>query len=260
MRPRGDLRMLRRFRDHIAKQNWFAVGVDLAIVVVGVFLGTQANNWNQDRIERTEAREYRAQIIDNLRANEADVAVRAGYYHQVQAHAIAALNALNQPGARLGEPFLVDAYQASQVWLRPFERTAYDELQTSGVARMIGDARTRGLLSAYYVGARGFEARTAEITGYREVLRRTMSVDAQEGIRASCDDVVRDLAAGGQAIALPDSCYPRLAPTVVANAVARLRDVPGIRDDLTRLIVDLDQKFVLYDRTLRNAVRLRKEL
>ena len=51
--------------------------MDLAIVVVGVFLGTQANNWNQDRIDRSEAREYRAQIIDNLRANEADIAMRA---------------------------------------------------------------------------------------------------------------------------------------------------------------------------------------
>ena len=99
--------MLRRFREHAAKQDWFAVGVDVAIVVVGVFLGTQANNWNQDRIERSEAHEYRAQIIDNLRANEADVAARAHYYRQVRAHAIAALNAVKQPNASRGEPFLI---------------------------------------------------------------------------------------------------------------------------------------------------------
>ena len=115
--------MLRRFREHAAKQDWFAVGVDVAIVVVGVFLGTQANNWNQDRVERSEAHEYRAQIIDTLRANEADIAARAHYYRQVRAHAIAALNALKQPDSSLGEPFLIDTYQASQVWQRPFERT-----------------------------------------------------------------------------------------------------------------------------------------
>jgi ribosome modulation factor len=252
--------MLRRFREHVARQNWFAVGVDLAIVVVGVFLGTQANNWNQDRIERAEAREYRAQIIDNLRANEADIAMRAYYYRQVQAHAIAALNALKQPNAALGEPFLIDAYQASQAWLRPFERTAYDELQTSGVARKIGDARARAELSGYYVGARGFEARTAEVTPYRELLRRSMDLEVQEKIRSNCDDILRSLPGGGNAAVLPDTCHPQLDLPAIAGAVATLRALPEIREDLTRLIVDIDQKMILYERTSRNAVRLRKEL
>jgi len=252
--------MLRRFREHAAKQDWFAVSLDVAIVVVGVFLGLQANNWNQERIERSEAREYRAQIIDNLRANEADVAMRAQYYRQIQGHAIAALNALKDPNASLGEPFLVDAYQASQVWLRPFERTAYDELQGSGVARKIADARTRAQLSGYYVGARGFDARIGEVTSYRETLRRAMDLDVQERMRSRCDDIVRNLPGGVQAAVLPDTCHLGLDPAVVANAVAKLRAVPGIREDLTRLIVDIDQKMLLYDRTARGATRLRKEL
>jgi hypothetical protein len=33
-----------RLRKHVATFNWFAVFVDLLIVGVGVFLGTQANN------------------------------------------------------------------------------------------------------------------------------------------------------------------------------------------------------------------------
>ena len=32
--------VVRRIRDHVATHNWFAVAIDLAIVVVGVFLGT----------------------------------------------------------------------------------------------------------------------------------------------------------------------------------------------------------------------------
>ena len=252
--------MFRRFRAHAARQDWFAVGVDVAIVVVGVFLGTQANNWNQDRIDRSEAREYRAQIIDNLRANEVDVAMRARYYGQVRTHAIAALNALNDPNATLGEPFLVNAYQASQVWLRPFEQSAFGELQSSGVARQIGDARTRAHLSGYYVGARGFEQRAAETPRYRETLRRSMDLGVQERIRARCDDVVRTLPGGADAPALPDQCRLDLDPALARRTALALSKVPGIREDLTRLVVDIDQKMVLYDRTSRNAVRLRKEL
>lgn len=252
--------MFHRIREHVAKQNWFAVGVDLGIVVIGVFLGTQANNWNQDRLERSEAREYRSQIIDNLRANEGEIAMRASYYRQVRAHALAAMNSLNRADARLGEPFLIDAYQASQVWLRPFERTAFDELQASGVARKIGDAQTRAELSAYYVGARGFDARIAELMDYREQLRRNMDLGVQQRIHARCDDIMRDIPTGGQAPVLPDTCSLGLDPAVAARTAATLRAVPGFREDLTRLIVDLDQKLVLFDRTAINAARLREKL
>jgi hypothetical protein len=87
-----------------------------------------------------------------------------------------------------------------------------------------------------------------------------MDLDVQERMRSRCDDIVRNLPGGVQAAVLPDTCHLGLDPAVVANAVAKLRAVPGIREDLTRLIVDIDQKMLLYDRTARGAARLRKEL
>lgn len=249
--------MIRRFREHIAKQNWFAVGIDLAIVVVGVFLGTQANNWNQGRSDRAEAREFRTQIADNLRANEADMAARTHYYEQVRAHAVAALTALQLPDGSLGEPFLIDAYQASQVWLRPFEHSAYDDLIASGVAPQIGDAPTRAELSAYYIGARGFEANGLGFTSYRERLRRAMDLNVQEKIRNDCDDIVRTLPGGVQAPLLPDSCKLDLDPRAVASAVTKLKAVPELDQDLTRLVGDIDQKLGIFTRTKREAIHLR---
>lgn len=44
--------ILRRVTEHVKAQNWFAVGVDLVIVMVGVFIGIQVANWNEARIER----------------------------------------------------------------------------------------------------------------------------------------------------------------------------------------------------------------
>ena len=37
--------VIRRIREHVAA-HWFAVGIDFLIVIAGVFLGTQANNWS----------------------------------------------------------------------------------------------------------------------------------------------------------------------------------------------------------------------
>ncbi|MGJ8682022.1 DUF6090 family protein [Paraglaciecola sp.] len=39
--------LLRSITKHIRSQNWFAVALDLLIVVVGVFFGIQVANWNE---------------------------------------------------------------------------------------------------------------------------------------------------------------------------------------------------------------------
>ena len=41
--------LLRRITQHVKDQNWIAVGIDLVIVVVGVFIGVQAANWNENQ-------------------------------------------------------------------------------------------------------------------------------------------------------------------------------------------------------------------
>src|SRR6266576_3927290 len=106
--------IFRRIREHVAHHNWFAVAIDLAIVVIGVFLGTQASNWNQSRLERQQAHEYRAMLRDDLDTNLTDLANRKSYYLWVRPEALATLAALKRPSADLGEQFLLDAYQASQ--------------------------------------------------------------------------------------------------------------------------------------------------
>ncbi|MEX0644260.1 MAG: hypothetical protein WD076_03060 [Parvularculaceae bacterium] len=44
--------ILRRVIAHFRKQEWTAIALDFLIVVVGVFVGLQVNNWNEARSER----------------------------------------------------------------------------------------------------------------------------------------------------------------------------------------------------------------
>ena len=46
--------ILRRLTDSFRKQDWFTVAVETLIVVLGVFLGLQVNNWNAARVMRTD--------------------------------------------------------------------------------------------------------------------------------------------------------------------------------------------------------------
>ena len=46
--------ILRRISENVRSQNWFTVAVEFVIVVVGVFLGLQVQDWNEARKERIE--------------------------------------------------------------------------------------------------------------------------------------------------------------------------------------------------------------
>lgn len=44
--------ILRRVISHFRKQEWTAIALDFVIVVVGVFVGIQVSNWNEERRTR----------------------------------------------------------------------------------------------------------------------------------------------------------------------------------------------------------------
>lgn len=66
--------ILRRMADFAAKRNWTAVAVELLIVIVGVFLGLQAQEWNQQRIDRNEEAAYVSRLAADFAAIEEDLA------------------------------------------------------------------------------------------------------------------------------------------------------------------------------------------
>lgn len=44
--------ILRKLADAIAAQNWFTVVLEVLIVVVGIFIGLQVDDWNEIRKDR----------------------------------------------------------------------------------------------------------------------------------------------------------------------------------------------------------------
>jgi hypothetical protein len=66
--------LLRRMTQHVRDQNWFAVGLDFLIVVVGVYMGVLLGNWNGTRQQRAlYDQSYDRMIVeiqDNVRSLE----------------------------------------------------------------------------------------------------------------------------------------------------------------------------------------------
>ena len=178
--------VIRRIREHVAAHNWFAVGIDFLIVVAGIVIGTQVNNWNQARIERNQGDEYRDRLITEIRSNETDYGHRQSYYREVRRHAEAALAALDRPPQYGGETFLISAYQASQITFRKIKRFTYDELLSIGGIERLGDAEFREQIANYYTSVETGGLILDFVPPYREHLRQAMPHTVQQAIRTHC--------------------------------------------------------------------------
>lgn len=70
--------ILRSLAHAMREQNWFSVALEIAIVVVGIFIGLQVDDWNQRRLERESDQRALALFVDELQLmlEEASVDVR----------------------------------------------------------------------------------------------------------------------------------------------------------------------------------------
>ena len=253
--------VIRRIREHVAAHNWFAVGIDLAIVVVGVFLGTQVNNWNQGRLDRSQGHDYRLRLISDLSANDADLRDRRVYYSKVRDHARDALTALAAPGGSGDAHFLIHTYEASQITPRKIKRFTYDEIRARGALQWVGDPKLRERIANYYVGVETTDVTFDAIPPYRERIREIMPAAAQDAVRRDCPEEIYFTDDGAGQARLAKSCTTlRLDPGVVSAAAARVRAAPALDRDLTRQIADLDVKLNVADAMVKHQAKLRAQI
>jgi len=57
---------LRRITQHLRDQNWFAVCLDLFIVVLGIFIGLQVSSWKDAQDDRVMERQYLERLLADM--------------------------------------------------------------------------------------------------------------------------------------------------------------------------------------------------
>jgi hypothetical protein len=58
--------ILRRITEHLRSQNWFAVGLELIVVVVGIVIGLQADAWMSVKRDRALEVEYFERLVSDM--------------------------------------------------------------------------------------------------------------------------------------------------------------------------------------------------
>jgi hypothetical protein len=230
-----------RIGKHLAEHDWFSSLLDLAIVIVGVLVAIQVNNWNEERSHRHAARGYIERIRGDIHQSEFILTHRIAYYAQVRNHALAALAAFDKPKETLGESFVIDAYQSTQILTNLINRSSFDEIMSVGAMSWIPDIAVRNRLTAYYQNVAGVGDVLQYVPPYRENVRRLMPYHVQEAIEAACGDISTQDAHGVNEVRLRENCEPKIDPETVRATVAAIT-TPDLKLDLVRRIVDLDTK------------------
>ena len=184
----------RRLHEHVRTHNWFAVAIDLLIVVLGVFIGIQVANWNAARIDENRAHQYLERIRGDLDADLANYQNRLDFWRQVRDYGSEALAYSETADARgLTQWHLLLAYfQASQLADLYTSESTYEELKSAGELGLIADIALRDSLAAYYtVGTR--DPVFTERPEYRRRVRGIIPLDVQKYIWASCWTVGNNL-------------------------------------------------------------------
>lgn len=227
--------VIRGIREHVGMHNWFAVGVDLAIVVAGVFLGMQVNNWNQARVETEQARDYRRRLISELDFNVRQFTEQAHYYRQVRANGISALRALDDSSAPAAD-LLLHAYQLSQMDEAPPKAYIYQEMAASGLVSRLGGEEVQDVASDYYLNIDAARPSMARVSPYREVIRALIPASVQSLIRQRCGDRLIKYNGRIVGLSLVDDCHVALDPVLATSAVREIREWPGMHREMTRYV------------------------
>ena len=63
--------ILRRLVENLKQQHWTAIAIELVIVVLGVFIGMQVSNWNEERTERLQEKGLLIRLHEDVRESVA---------------------------------------------------------------------------------------------------------------------------------------------------------------------------------------------
>jgi hypothetical protein len=178
--------ILRRVIEHFRKQEWTAIFLDFVIVVAGVFVGMQVNNWNADRVDRVRAHEYLQRIGADLDADIATYNDRLSFWAKVADYGAKGLD-YAETGATNGASqwdLLLAYFQSSQVAEFYTTQTTYDELTSAGEIGLIADTAFRNDLAQYY--SLGINPALTERPLYRQHVRGVIPLRVQSYIWKNC--------------------------------------------------------------------------
>jgi len=190
-----------RLVNPLRSANWDTLGLELVVVVVGLYLAFQVDRWTDNwKASRKEA-VYLAQLHEELAAVDASTAEAGGKYRETVEQTGEVLSLLMQPvgSGPLSDDQCQVMFTLSVMMWRPVTVVSVEEMVSNGVLSELDDAELRRLLfalqsethalSAYmaYVGAR----QNILMDDYPELMPRGIDANREMFMRCDADGMRR---------------------------------------------------------------------
>ena len=223
------------FKRAVAKlsaQDWMAIAIEFAIVVAGVFVGTQVSNWNQARIDKAQTQRMIEQIGPELQ-NQLDFFESArAYFRTTHPFAEQALAGWAGDPRVDDNQFVIAAYQASQIYGIGINAQNWALTFGGDQMREIDDPRVRKDLAVVLTADYEPVGFNAVATPYRQHVRQVIPAAIQDQIRATCGDKNVSREGSQSLVVLPPKCSLILDPVQATKAAAALRAHPELVPEL----------------------------
>lgn len=141
----------RRIAEHVRSQNWFAVAVDFVIVVLGVFIGFQVDNWWTSRSDARREQAYLQALQQDFAQVIGELEGDAGRYRDIVNAMLVLLaqSRRDQPDLPVDELNRACGYLLSMVGTSVVSDT-YDNLKGSGDLRLIRDQELKNRMAEFF--------------------------------------------------------------------------------------------------------------
>lgn len=234
--------ILRSLTKHVKDQNWFAVGLDFAIVVIGVFIGIQVSNWNERQADKRIGDEYVSRILVELDITEETFQRNLAFSEWVIHNTLRALDLLEFEPDHLDEEFVIASFIAAHEIVGYIKRDVYDELLSVGSLNKIVNLEVRERIQNFYqIEQDLFDMGTTE-NSYQFDLRGALPHDVIMILRKSCSARYTDnFGAISRLPRTQEDCTSALSQDQLSRALADLK-AADIRRSLRQAFGDYQNK------------------
>jgi hypothetical protein len=181
--------IFRSIKAHIENENWFAVCVDFVIVVVGVFIGIQVANWNEDQTFYDRETNLLYELKKETENSILFTKQRILNYSQVVAAGKRSLAFLESGESCETEcwPILVDFMHASQWQSVRIPRSTFENMRRLGLPK---NNKIVNEIEGYHAQNDGATLANSTLPEYRSLVRQIVTVDAQDFYWRNCFTIV----------------------------------------------------------------------
>ena len=250
--------ILRRLTHNLRTQNWTAIAIELFIVIIGVFIGTQVSNWNAQRLEGAETQHRLEQLKPEVKRIQARATFVRNYYAITHRYTgIAFAGWAGDPNVSDNE-FVIAAYQASQIKAMSTTTESWANVLGADQMRDIDDPDIRDPLMRLMTFPAENLGLNRVMSKYRDEVRSIIPDHAQAKIRKQCGDYFQR--PGDLDLALHTDCPVKLDPVVAARTADELRANQGLVRALRlhlALVASQDNDIAIYSKA---AEQLEKAL